>query len=147
MSGKLLMNSLVMDDRETDSLWSQFAGEAVSGSLDGAKLEIVPSQLTPWVDWKRQYPDTLVLEKVDFDASGDGYFGYYLSGSAGESTQRVYAIRDLRKVWVVNDTFEDSDIVVMITNGGATTTVYSRTVGDRSLSFEQAESELQMTDQ
>ena len=168
VSGMLLMNSLVMYDRETESLWSQFAGEAVHGPMDGARLEIVASQLTPWSDWIRQHPDTLVLEKEGFPTSRDSYFGYYLSGSAGEigetnedgrlrtkefvlgivgeRIQRAYSIRDLRKVWPVNDTFEDGDTVVLITNGGATTAVYSRSVGGRALTFERADSPFQMTD-
>ena len=43
MSGKLIMNSLVMFDRETESLWSQFLGEAVEGPLSGVRLEFVSS--------------------------------------------------------------------------------------------------------
>ena len=168
VSGMLLMNSLVMYDRETESLWSQFAGEAVHGPMDGAKLEIVASQLTPWSDWRRQYPDTLVLDKEGFPTSGDSYFGYYFSAAAGEigevnederlrtkefvlgivgeRTQRAYPIRDLRKVWLVNDTFEDDDIVVLISNGGATTAVYSRSAGGRTLTFDRADSRFQMVD-
>lgn len=169
VSGKLLMNSLVMYDRETGSLWSQFAGEAVFGPLDGTRLEIVASQLTPWSDWRRQYPDTLVLDKQEFPLTEDVYFGYYLStspgeigqinrddrlrtkefvlGIVGERAQRAYAIRDLREVWLVNDGFEDDEIVVLISNGGATTAVYSRSVGGRSLTFERADSQFEMVDQ
>ncbi len=168
VSGKLLMNSLVMYDRETNSLWSQFAGEAVFGPMDGARLDIVASQLTSWGDWKRQYPDTLVLDKDDLPVTEDAYFGYYLSGSAGEtgeinrderlrtkefvlgiageSAQKAYPIRELRRVWVINDTFEDDDIVVLITNGSATTAAYSRSPGGRSLTFERADSPFLMTD-
>ena len=84
VSGRLLMNSLVMYDRETNSLWSQFAGEAIFGPMDGTKLEIVASQLTPWGDWRRQYPDTLVLDNQDNPIREDSYFGYYLDGTAGQ---------------------------------------------------------------
>lgn len=168
VSGRLLMNSLVMYDRETNSLWSQFAGEAIFGPMDGARLEIVASQLTPWSDWKRQYPDTLVLDNQDFPASEDSYFGYYLDGTAGETgeinrderlrtkefvlgvvgerSQRAYPIGALRRVWVINDTFEDDEVVALISNGGATTAVYSRSVGGRSLTFERADSKYQMVD-
>ena len=169
VSGKLLMNSLVMYDRETGSLWSQFAGEAVYGPKDGTRLEIVASQLITWGDWRRQYPDTLVLDKQAFPITEDVYFGYYLStspgeigeinkdtrlrtkefvlGLVGERSQRAYPIRELRKVWVINDTFEDDDIVALISNGSATTAVYSRSVGGRSLTFERADSPFLMTDQ
>ena len=35
VSGKLIMNALVMYDHQTDSLWSQFLGEAVQGASGG----------------------------------------------------------------------------------------------------------------
>ena len=35
MSGKLIMNALVMYDHQTDTLWSQFLGEGVKGPLIG----------------------------------------------------------------------------------------------------------------
>ena len=38
VSGKLIMNAMVMYDRETDSLWSQFLGKAVDGSMKGRTL-------------------------------------------------------------------------------------------------------------
>lgn len=48
VSGKLILNALVMYDRQTDSLWSQFLGVAVQGPLAGTKLEVLPSVLTDW---------------------------------------------------------------------------------------------------
>ena len=39
VDGKLIFNSLVMYDRETESLWSQFLGESVDGPKLGTKLE------------------------------------------------------------------------------------------------------------
>ena len=44
VSGKLIMNALVMYDHQTDTLWSQFLSRGgVKGPLAGARLEIVPS--------------------------------------------------------------------------------------------------------
>ena len=42
MSGKLIMYALVMYDRQTDTLWSQFLSRGVRGPLSGTQLEIVP---------------------------------------------------------------------------------------------------------
>ena len=36
VSGKLIRNSLVMFDRETDTLWSHLTGEALEGTPGGA---------------------------------------------------------------------------------------------------------------
>jgi hypothetical protein len=63
VSGKLLYNTLVMFDRQTDSLWSQLYGSAVDGPLTGQSLVVYPSLHTEWAAWQAQHPDTLVLSK------------------------------------------------------------------------------------
>ena len=63
MSGKLIMNALVMYDHQTDSLWSHFTGAAITGPFAGTKLEIVPALQTTWKRWKELHPDTLVLNQ------------------------------------------------------------------------------------
>ena len=70
VSGKLIMNALVMYDRQTDSLWGQIIGEAIQGPMKGTTLEFIPAIHTTWEDWKRLHPDTLALRK--------GYFGAVL---------------------------------------------------------------------
>ncbi len=86
VSGKLILNALVMYDHQTDTLWSQFLGEAVRGPLTGEKLTLLPVQLTTWQAWKAQHPDTLVLERGGGESpfeSYDPYSAYYSSGRAG----------------------------------------------------------------
>ena len=63
VSGKLTMNALVMYDIETDILWSQFLGQAVKGPMNGAKLTLLPAQMTMWSAWKAQHPGTVALDK------------------------------------------------------------------------------------
>lgn len=63
ISGKLWRDSLVMFDRETESLWSQLLGKAVAGPLEGRALEEIPSEVTTWGEWKARHPDTLALSK------------------------------------------------------------------------------------
>ena len=63
MSGKLIMNALVMYDRQTDTLWSQFLSQGVRGPLSGTQLEIVPSLQTSWEQWLELHPDTQLLDK------------------------------------------------------------------------------------
>lgn len=63
VSGKLLYETLVMYDRETDSFWSQLYGAAIEGPMSGTRLSFFPSVFTEWSAWKEQYPDTLVLDK------------------------------------------------------------------------------------
>jgi hypothetical protein len=75
------MNALVMFDRETESLWSQFLSQSVRGDLLGIKLETIPLTLTTWEKWKDLHPDTVALRKGR--RGGDPYVGYYAGGSAG----------------------------------------------------------------
>ena len=46
VSGKLIMNALVMYDHQTDTLWSQFLSQGVKGPLVNENLEIVPAVQT-----------------------------------------------------------------------------------------------------
>ena len=62
-SGKLFRANLVMFDRETGSLWPQITGEAVSGPLDGTKLEFLSVQILSFEDWKEANPDGQVLSE------------------------------------------------------------------------------------
>ena len=61
ISGKLLQNTLVMYDRQTDSLWSQLYGAALDNS--GRTLAFFPSAFTEWATWYEQYPRSQVLSK------------------------------------------------------------------------------------
>lgn len=63
VSGALLHETLVMYDRQTDSLWSQLYGAAVDGPLDGARLAFFPSVHTEWSAWQKEHADGQVLSK------------------------------------------------------------------------------------
>jgi hypothetical protein len=53
--------NLVMYDERTRSFWSQAIGEAICGEYAGTRLEILPSTLTSWGDWRAQHPATEIL--------------------------------------------------------------------------------------
>jgi len=166
VSGKLVMNALVMYDRQTDSLWSQFLGESIKGKHEGTKLELVPSQLTRWSAWKEEYPDTLALDI--HGPAFDQYLDYYVGPSAGilgqsnrderlvskdlvvgvvgEDSQRAYAHKHLTKPRVLNDTFEGSDIVVALDLNSGSTSVFDRVVDGKSLTFIQGAEPEEMSD-
>ena len=52
----LYQNDLVMFDRETTT-----GGEAVVGTLTGARLPVLPSRIALYATWLADHPDTLVL--------------------------------------------------------------------------------------
>ncbi|MCU7799576.1 MAG: DUF3179 domain-containing protein [gamma proteobacterium symbiont of Lucinoma myriamae] len=68
VSGLLYNSDVLLYDRETNSLWSQLLSKAISGERKGVELAMLPVNHTTWQDWKKHYPDTVVLsDKTGFD--------------------------------------------------------------------------------
>lgn len=63
VTGRLYNSDMLMYDRATNSVWSQLTGTAVIGELTGQRLEIFPSEILTWADWKHAYPDSQVLSR------------------------------------------------------------------------------------
>lgn len=49
--------NLVMQDRETGSIWQQAAGEAIAGPLSGRRLVLLASQQVTWDAWQTLHDD------------------------------------------------------------------------------------------
>ncbi len=64
-SGRLLRSNLVMYDRQTRTLWSQFTGEALWGdpAVVGRELVRVPTQTLGWATFREAFPDGTVLSR------------------------------------------------------------------------------------
>ena len=156
VSGKLIRNALVMYDRQTDTLWSQFLGVAVAGELQGTPLEPLASTLTDWQTWSRLHPETIVLDQDG--PRFDPYDGYYAGASAGvlgESNrddrlggkefvlgiqlpgyQKAYAFRDLNRTPVVNDRLGEQDLLVVFDANAGTGVAFDRVVDGHELTFD-----------
>lgn len=79
VSGLLYNSDVLLYDRQTESLWSQIMSQAVSGQHAGQKLQSLPLQHMSWGEWKKRYPQGLVLSReTGFrrDYSRDPYLGY-----------------------------------------------------------------------
>jgi hypothetical protein len=89
VSGKLIMNALVMYDHQTNTLWSQFLSQVVKSPLVNEDLEIVPAVQTSRQQWVNFHPDTLVLDKGGSYGSdvNNGYYNGGLTGIIGESNK------------------------------------------------------------
>ncbi len=61
VSGKLRFSDMVMYDRNTESWWQQFLGEAIIGELQGTKLTVLPSWMENWESYATRHPDGLVM--------------------------------------------------------------------------------------
>jgi Protein of unknown function (DUF3179) len=60
-TGKLKDSNLIMYDRQSDSWWQQFSGEAIVGVHAGEELELLPSRLQSWMQFRQENPDGKVL--------------------------------------------------------------------------------------
>lgn len=61
VSGKLRYSDMVMYDRNTESWWQQFIGEAIIGELQGTRLTLLPSWMENWGSYATRRPDGLVM--------------------------------------------------------------------------------------
>jgi hypothetical protein len=78
-TGNLRNSDLVMYDRQTESWWQQFGGEAVVGELTGTELEHLPARIVAWEDFARRHPEGEVLSQetgVVRDYGRNPYEGY-----------------------------------------------------------------------
>ncbi len=156
VSGKLINNALVMYDRETRSLWSQFLSFSVQGEFEGTPLEPVPLVLTTWDEWSEQYPDTMALRKPS-SSSRDTYAGYYQNSDAGvigeanrddrlnrkelvlgagfDEGAVAFPHSQLRDDPVVNDEVAGAPALIYYQERSATALAYSRRVDGQELTF------------
>jgi hypothetical protein len=78
-TGKLRHSDLVMYDRQTESWWQQFGGDAIVGALAGKTLTVVPSRLESFAEFRRRAPGGKVLVPNDpgsRDYGANPYVGY-----------------------------------------------------------------------
>ena len=157
VSGKLIMNNLVMYDRQTNSFWLQISGEGIKGQFKGTALTKVPHVQTTWAAWKEAHPDTLVLDKGGAYRN-DPYESYYGDNSAGplgesRSDDRLprkelvvgyvfggraigYPFRTLAETPVINDTFAERELLVVYHDPSQTAQVFQRTADGGGLTFD-----------
>lgn len=62
-TGRLRRSDMVMYDRQTESWWQQFTGEAIIGELNGTKLKQIPSNIVSFSAFSKQFPKGQVLSK------------------------------------------------------------------------------------
>jgi len=103
VSGLLYNSNLLMYDRETESLWSQAQGLAISGPMKGTNLQWLEVNHLPLDAWIEKHPTTRVLsQQTGYTKNYDRnpYSGY------GHSERLWFDVnhrddRYRRKEWVV----------------------------------------------
>lgn len=142
VSGFLRHSDMIMFDRKTESLWQQFTGEAVIGEYTGKHLEILPSQIISYQQFKEAHPKGEILSKdtgIDRPYGKNPYSGYddvnktpFLAGDIEDERlkplQKVIGVRigDHQKAYpypasqnkkVINDELAGEPIVVFHIEG------------------------------
>ncbi len=82
-TGKLRNSDLVMYDRQTESWWQQFGGDAIVGVMSGKHLRLVPSRLESFDRFRQRFPHGQVLVPNNPAARNYGanpYVGYDTRG-------------------------------------------------------------------
>ncbi len=162
VSGMLWKNSLVMYDRETETLWSHFTGTGLRGKHKGTELEMVGAVAgIPWREWKAQYPHTKVLSvegKEEWDE--DSYAKYHSSDKTGihpvghkdatlplkskvvgiwtKSVAKAYPMKGFKETPLIEDTFDGLPILVYRNPKSGFTTAWVRRLGQGSITFDPA---------
>jgi hypothetical protein len=62
-TGNLRNSDLVMYDRQTETWWQQFGGEALVGDLAGKELRQLPARIVAWEDFATRHPGAEVLSR------------------------------------------------------------------------------------
>lgn len=78
-SGLLRNSDLIMYDRQTDTWWQQFTGQAIAGELNGTELTFIPIRMEAYQRFAARHPEGQVLVPNDDDARAYGenpYVGY-----------------------------------------------------------------------
>ncbi|MEX2159686.1 MAG: DUF3179 domain-containing protein [Dehalococcoidia bacterium] len=143
VSGLLRNSDLVMYDRQTESWWQQFTGEAIVGSLTGTVLDFVPASTVSFADFRAAHPAGMVLSRDTGFARAYGtnpYVGYDETTNPflfeGEADSRLppaervvaveldgetvaYPFSALEERLVVEDTVGGTPIVVLFQPGTA----------------------------
>lgn len=157
VSGKLVMNDLVMYDRQSDSLWQQILGEGLTGRYKGTRLTPVAATQTTWTQWRDAHPSTVVLDKQGSYRS-DSYAGYYTSGSSGvlggfesndllpakefvlglvlDEEPKAYPFQELAKQPVVQDTVGGHEVVIVFHERSNTAVVFDAEIDGEPAVFQ-----------
>ena len=137
-TGRVRDSNLVMYDRQTESWWQQFTGDAIVGKYSGSLLEPLNSQIVSYVQFIKNYPTGLVLSQNTGYQRYCGetpYPGYDNLGGipflfkrqidfrlppmervlalASDTNSIIYPFSYLDKNPLINTSFEDRSILVI----------------------------------
>jgi hypothetical protein len=136
----LWKRSLVMYDRETDSLWSHILGEAMSGELKGTRLKQLPAVMTDWNNWRKSHAEGTVVmmrrTRREFTTEFYDQLDRFVLGIAAGGVSKSWSFATLNRQPVIETTWQDQPVVVFFDRSSGTPRVYRRQLGERVLAFQ-----------
>ncbi|MCH8101913.1 MAG: DUF3179 domain-containing protein, partial [Chloroflexi bacterium] len=112
--GALFMNALTFWDCETKSIWSQPWGTAITGTLKGKSLTLIPFEFTTWQSWLNMHPDTLVLiDERGFEYGPQEITDAFVIGVAIQDQALGFYYKSVEEIGVRNDTLGDFPVAVV----------------------------------
>jgi len=146
VSGYMSEESLVMQDQETKSYWSQILGEAKAGPLKGKKLEVIPAVLTDWRNWSQRHPEGTV---VMLSRITEGFRRELLSSRLGlvlgivvNNKATAWRFDILAKTPMRNELLGDKPVLVVFDEKSFTARIYERELDGRALRFHLVDNQL-----
>lgn len=132
----LYLGAMTLWDHGSSSIWSQPIGEAIEGDLKGRKLDLLPSQVTTWGNWRQAHPRSFVMT-TDVEKTGarrQGFDPDFVIGVVLGENARAYYYEAVESAVLVQDEVGGVPVLLWAENGDFR--VYMRVVGGRELSFE-----------
>lgn len=142
VSGMLRNSDMIMADKQTQTWWQQLMGWGIVGELAEAELTVIPSMVISVQDYFSSHPDGLILSPelptrakgnygtnpyVGYDGEGNkpyaDFFDFEKLDSRLDPMERIldfespnghkiYPFSNLAEEGVVNDHFDEKDIVI-----------------------------------
>ena len=147
----------MFEDATTKSWWRQATGKAVAGKLKGTALKEIESAQMSLGAWIRKYPNTTILQPdtlfanqykglEGFDEgtiksglekrdSASWKFKSWVVGVEIAGHAKAYDWNELVKHRVINDTFQNTALVLVLENDNHSFHVWNRNVNDELLQF------------
>lgn len=147
----------MFEDATTKSWWRQATGKAVAGSLKGTALKEIASEQMTLSAWIRKHPNTTILQPDSvfakqykdlegFDEgtinsglekrdSGSWQFKSWVIGVEMNGHAKAYDWNDLVKQRVINDTFQNKPLVLVLENDNRSFHVFNRQLNTMLLEF------------
>jgi hypothetical protein len=141
-TGRLRKSDLIMYDRQSESWWQQFTGQAIVGKKAGTVLHRLPASIVAYEDFRDAYPQSQVLSRRTghhrsygsnpyrgYDTVDDQPFLFFdpvdkrlppmervLDVSVGD-THKLYPFSAFEKEPVINDEVDGMPVVVFSRQG------------------------------